>query len=90
MSATLIVRHKVNDYAAWRPVYDEVEPLRQQYGCTGKREFQLANDANDVLVTHDFPTAEQANGFAGDPALKEAMGRAGVVGAPNIEVFTSA
>ena len=28
MSATLAVRHNVNDYAAWRKVYDELEPLR--------------------------------------------------------------
>ena len=90
MSATLVVRHKVNNYASWRPVYDEVEPLRQQYGCTGARVLQIANDANDVLVTHEFPTVDQANGFAGDPGLKNAMARAGVAGAPQIEVFTSA
>ena len=35
MSATLVVRHNVHDYAAWRKVYDELEPLRAQHGCTG-------------------------------------------------------
>ena len=34
MSATLVVRHKVNDYAAWRKVYDELEPIRARHGCT--------------------------------------------------------
>ncbi|MGH9222922.1 MAG: hypothetical protein ACRD2W_03785 [Acidimicrobiales bacterium] len=34
MTATLIVRHRVDDYSAWRSVYDSVDGLRQQYGCT--------------------------------------------------------
>ena len=38
--------------------------------------------------THDFASAEQAGSFAHDPALREAMGQAGVEGAPRIEIFT--
>ena len=88
MSATLAVRHHVRDYTAWRKAYDELEPLRAQYGCVAQRVMQLPGDSNDVFVTHDFPTAEQAEGFAHDPALREGMGRAGVEGAPRIEIFT--
>ena len=88
MSATLAIRHHVSDYAAWRKVYDEVEPLRAQHGCTAQRVMQLADDGNELLVTHDFPTADQAGSFARDPALRDAMGRAGVEGAPRIEIFT--
>ncbi len=88
MSATLVVRHKVNDYATWRPVYDELEQLRAQHGCTAKRVMRLPDDTNDVLVTHDFPSVEQANSFATDPELKAGMQRAGVAGAPQIEIFT--
>ena len=88
MSATLAIRHHVSDYAAWRKVYDEVEPLRAQHGCTEQRVMHLADDGNELLVTHDFPTADQAGSFAHDPALREAMGRAGVEGAPRIEIFT--
>jgi hypothetical protein len=88
MSATLAVRHNVQDYAAWRKVYDELEPLRVQHGCTGKRVMQLPGDGNDLFITHEFPTAEQADGFAHDPALRDGMGRAGVQGMPRIEIFT--
>ena len=87
MSATLLVRHNVNDFAAWRVVYDELEPLREQYGCVAKRVMQLPDDSNDVLVTHDFPSVEQAHGFADDPQLRAGMQRAGVAGAPRIEIF---
>ena len=88
MSATLAIRHHVRDYAAWRKVYDEVEPLRAQYGCIRQRVLRLPDDGNELLVAHDFSSAEQAASFAHDPALREAMGRAGVEGAPRIEIFT--
>jgi uncharacterized protein (DUF1330 family) len=89
MSATLIVRHKVADYAAWSKVYREVDALRAQHGCTAERVLQLPGDANDLLVTHEFPTLAQAESFAADPDLKAAMERSGVSGAPRIELFQS-
>jgi len=90
MSAVLAVRHQVSDYAAWRKVYDEVEPLRAQYGCTAQRVLRLPEDGNELFITHEFPSAAQASGFAGDLELREAMDRAGVQGMPRIEIFTDA
>ena len=87
MSATLIVRHTVADYAAWRVVYDSVEPLRVQHGCTGQQVFRLPSDHNDVLATHDFPSVVNAEAFAADPALSAAMQRGGVTSAPRIEIL---
>jgi len=89
MSATLVVRHPVADYAAWREVYDSLEPLRVQHGCTGKTVMVAPDNGNDVFVTHDFPSVEAASAFAADPGLKEGMQRAGVAGPPRIEIFTS-
>jgi hypothetical protein len=88
MSATLAVRHNVRDYAAWQKVYDELQPLRTQYGCTAQRVMQLPDDGNALFITHDFPSAQQAGGFAHDPALRAGMERAGVEGAPRIEIYT--
>ena len=89
MSATLAVRHTVNDYSAWRVVYDSLGPLREQHGCTGEMVLVAPGDDNDVFITHDFPSLEAADAFANDPALREGMERAGVTGAPRIEIFTS-
>jgi hypothetical protein len=50
--------------------------------------MRLPDDGNELLVTHDFASAEQAGSFAHDPALRDAMGRSGVEGAPRIEIFT--
>ncbi len=89
MSATLVVRHTVKAYDSWRPVYDELEALRAQHGCTAQSVLASPENANDLLVTHAFPTLQQANAFAHDPALRDGMARAGVEGAPRIEIFES-
>jgi hypothetical protein len=87
MTGTLIVRHPVQDFASWKVVYDEVGTLRDQHGCTAERVLQLPTDANEVVAIHEFPSVEQAEAFASDPALKAAMERGGVAGAPRIEIF---
>ena len=89
MSATLVVRHSVADYAAWRSVYDEVEPIRAEHGCTAQRVLRAPADANDVFITHDFPSVGQAEAFSKDPNFGAAMKRAGVTSAPRIEIFQS-
>ena len=90
MSATLIVRHDVADFAAWEKVYREVDDVRAKHGCTAERVLQSPSNPNDVLATHEFPSVAQAEAFVGDPALGAAMQRAGVVGAPRIEIFQGA
>ena len=89
MSATLVVRHPVADFAAWCVVYDSLEPLRAQHGCTGQSVMVAPDNGNDVFITHDFPSVEQAGAFAHDPGLKAGMDSAGVTGPPRIEIFTS-
>ncbi|MGH3471946.1 MAG: hypothetical protein ACRDPG_07865 [Nocardioidaceae bacterium] len=87
MSATLAVRHTVADYATWRPVYDSLNSLRAEYGCTGQQVLRDPGNANDLFITHDFPSVEKATGFANDPQLKAGMDNAGVTSAPRIEIF---
>lgn len=89
-AATLIARHRVQDYGAWRTVYDSVEDLRRQHGCTGAEVMVAPGDKQDVFVVHRFPSLEQAQGFAGSSELRAAMGRGGVVGEPRIEIAVEA
>jgi quinol monooxygenase YgiN len=89
-NATMIIRHPVEDYAAWRSVYDSVEGLRQQYGCFGAEVLVDPNDKEDVFVLHRFPTIEQAQAFGASDELRDAMERAGVAGPPRIEIAVEA
>jgi len=88
--ATLLVRHDVEDYAAWRTVYDSIDGLRAEHGCTADEVLLDPANGQDVYVIHRFPSLEQAQGFASSSELREAMGRAGVAGAPRIEIAVEA
>ncbi len=82
--ATLFVRHKVADYAAWRTGYDEFDVARRGMGVTSDGVYQLEGEPTDVTVYHEFATMEAAKAFAASPQLKEVMEKAGVQGHPDI------
>ena len=86
----LFVRHNVADYEAWRRVYDEFDEQRKPMGVTDDAVFQSVDNPNDVTVTHDFETAEEARTFASSAELRSAMERAGVQGEPQIWYTTEA
>jgi hypothetical protein len=88
--ATLLVRHQVEDYAAWRSVYDSLDGLRKEHGCTADEVMVDSVDKQDLFIIHRFPTLEQAQSFAGSSELREGMGRAGVKGVPRIEFAVEA
>jgi hypothetical protein len=85
-----IVKHPVNDYATWRSVYDEVQPIRDKHGVNAATVLQDPADPNNVTVLHWFTSVGQAEAFAGDPGLKDAMSRGGVVAAPRVEIVVEA
>lgn len=85
-----IVKHPVNDYAAWRTVYEQVQPLRDKHGVSAANVLQDPADPNNVTVLHWFPSVAQAEAFTADPSLKEAMANAGVNAPPRIEIVVEA
>jgi hypothetical protein len=86
----LFVRHKVANYKAWRKVYDEFDAERKPMGVASHAVFQSADDPNDVTAWHDFETLEKAKKFSTSEQLKNAMGKAGVQGEPQIWFVTEA
>ena len=80
----IIVQHKVRDYDAWKAVFDEHEATRRRHSATGHELYRGFEDANEVTVVNHFSSKEQAEAFAADPSLKEAMERGGVVSEPRI------
>jgi hypothetical protein len=90
MPITAVVKHRVDDYRAWREVYDEFAPTQQSGGVTHQSVHRANDDPNDVLVIHGFGTLTQAEAFLNGAELLEAMERAGVAGAPRIEIYEDA
>ena len=84
----MYVHHEVNDYAAWRKVYNAFDAKRKTMGVIGQAVYQSIDNPNDVTVTHDFRNAKTAKAFAGSEELKGAMEKAGVKGTPQIWLTT--
>ncbi len=81
---TMFVRHTVQDYAAWRKVYDQFGTIQKAAGATAEAVYQAADNPNDITVTHEFDTLEAAKAFVKSDELKNAMKSAGVTGTPTI------
>lgn len=88
--ALTVVRHSVRDYGSWREVYDSVKPIQTKYGVLEESAYQDPSNPNDVLVLHRFASVAKAEAFVNSSELHAAMGRAGVVGQPRIEIFEDA
>lgn len=85
MTTLLFVRHQVGNYDQWRRAYDDVGPVRSQYGVTGDEVFrgpEDRNDINDITVVHQFADLPSAQRFAESEELAAAMATAGVLGEP--------
>jgi hypothetical protein len=85
----LLVRNNVDNYEAWRKVYDEFDAERGPMGVTGDAVFQSIDNPNDVTIWHDFDTAEAARAFASSNELRNAMQQAGVQGEPQTWLVTA-
>jgi hypothetical protein len=88
VGAILVVHHRVRDFDAWKPVFDEHEDVRRGHGQIEHRIYHTLGDRNTVVVHNDFPSEAAALAFRDDPSLPDAMARAGVEGEPGIGLLT--
>lgn len=80
--ATMIIRHKVEDYTTWKRGYDDADWLRKQHGITFASVHREESDSNDIIAVHKFKDMNGAKAFAKDvPAIMEKIG---VIGSPVI------
>jgi hypothetical protein len=75
---TAIVLHRVADYDSWRPVYDSLDEARNAAGVTHQEVLRSQDDANLVIVRHDFADRPAAESFFASAELKQGLTEAGV------------
>ena len=80
----LIVRHKVKDYAKWRPMFDAHVQKQKAAGLNHPRVMRSADDKNELLIMFDDMDTKKAREFAASEDLKETMMKAGVSDKPTI------
>jgi hypothetical protein len=81
---SLLIRHHVADYSAWKAGFDEHAPTRRAYGAQGEWLFRDADDPQQVLLLLEWDDLERARLFVDSDDLREAMNRGGVVDRPDI------
>jgi quinol monooxygenase YgiN len=82
--AYLLVRHKVENYARWKPIFDDHGGTRKANGCKGGRLFRSAADPNELVILFEWDDVKKAQQFAQSSDLRETMERAGVVDRPDV------
>jgi heme-degrading monooxygenase HmoA len=80
----MLVRHKVADFAKWKPVYDAHASARQKAGLKEEHLFRNADDPNEVILLFSAEDIDKAKAFAASDDLREAMQRAGVSDKPDV------
>jgi hypothetical protein len=59
----MIIRHKVEDFAQWKQVFDEHASVREAFGSKGGVLFQNAMDPGEAIVLLEWSDPERAREF---------------------------
>jgi len=80
----MFVRHNVEDYERWKPVFEEHGSTRRESGSKGVRLFRNADAPNETVILIEWDDLENARRFTQSEDLRETMERAGVADEPDI------
>lgn len=86
----VLVRHKVADYNRWKEAFDSHLTVRKRAGETGCHLFHNLEDPRDIFLLSDWLNADDARKFMSSDELRDAMKKAGVVGAPEVQYLEDA
>ena len=81
---TVVLRHKVADYSAWRPVYDADAPRRAEAGLKEVGVYRDADDENMVLIVWGTEDGDTVKALVESPDLADKMKEAGVTSEPQV------
>jgi len=80
----MLVRHKVENYENWKPVFEEHGDTRRESGSKGARLFRNADAPNETVILIEWEDLENARRFTQSEDLREMTQRAGVTDQPDI------
>jgi heme-degrading monooxygenase HmoA len=80
----MLVRHKVEDYAKWKPIYDQHASTRRASGSKGAHLFRNVDNPNEIIILFEWDDLSKARNFARSEDLIKTMKKAGVIGKPDI------
>lgn len=88
--ATVIISHKVKDYAKWRPFFDADLPRRQSAGFQNEKVFTAHDDPNNVFIIGELSDVKKFIEMKDDPGMRAIMEKAGVISEPSAIILKKA
>ena len=79
----LIIRHQIEDYERWKPVFDDHASTRAEYGSTGYQLLRSADDPNELCMVFEVQDLDRARELVFSDELGEKMQDAGVADQPD-------
>jgi hypothetical protein len=46
----VVIKHRVEDYSKWKPVFDEDASRREKAGCKGWQLFHSLDNPNEITI----------------------------------------
>ena len=84
-TSLMIVKHKVANYAKWKPAYESHDSVRLANGLHSYIIARGTEDTNMIMVAMRMDDVNKAKALSASPELKERMKKGGVIGAPVID-----
>lgn len=88
--ATIIVKHRIESWERWKPVFDAHEAARREHGWVSHAVHRGSDDPNTVVVVGTVSDVARAREFLRSESLKAAMMNAGVLGPPDVDLLIEA
>ena len=74
----MLIVHEVQDYAAWKTVFDGAADIRKAAGELSYQLLKFDTDANNIVHFSRWSSLQNARNFFESPQLVEIRQRAGV------------
>lgn len=87
---SIMVRHRVNDYNAWKTEFDNFSEFRKSQGELSYQILQPIDDTNNLRLIFEWDDVTRAKKFLESPELRMTMEKAGVTEKPEITFVTEA
>jgi hypothetical protein len=81
---TIVVRHTVKDFDAWKPYYDKHGAARERQGIKDDGVHRGASDSRNAVLIFQVDDYDRAREFVDSDDLRETMQKVGVVSAPTV------
>ena len=85
---TVIISHEVKNYSERKKVYDADEVNRSKAGLKVTGLYHSVDNSNMITLVGEAPSVDAVKSFMANPELKAAMEKGGVLGMPDVRLFS--